>query len=72
LFWRFPAGQKQKPPPVAPAGVGKFSLLFLYPIRDGACVTTPTTTTRTTTGFAAMAASVRAWRVAFMRWSKGN
>lgn len=38
-----------------------------YPIRDGACATTPTTMTRTTTGATARAANRRAFDVAGIR-----
>jgi hypothetical protein len=43
---------------------------FPYPIRDGASVTTPTTTTHTTTCWAAEEAKERESRVFIVEWGK--
>jgi len=62
-----PAGSKTKPPPVcASGGWGKLFIL-LYPIRGGAFITTPTTTTRTTTGCTEQTVFKRAGLVEIMR-----
>ena len=61
-----PAGAKKNPAGLRRRGLG-FCAASAYPIRDGACLTTPTTTTRTTTGSTASAENWQAVRFAFMR-----
>jgi hypothetical protein len=64
--------------PAGGAGGVCGKLSAAYPIRDGACATTPTTMTRTTTGDTARAASGRRVGVAVMdvagygKWLSGD